>query len=306
MKQTTNKIIMLRPSAFCFNQQTAVNNFFQHQDLSSVKEIQKKALKEFDKVVLALKKANVSINIIQDYNIWHTPDSIFPNNWFVSLDSKNLFLCPMFANNRRLERQKFLGYVTEIIDSENLEIYNLSHLEKQNKFLEGTGSMVLDRVNRVVFACISPRCDKEALEMFCKKYDFRSVFFSSYQSLNGERLPIYHTNVMMSIGEKYAIICLKSIDDINERNKVKKELEKINKEIIEIEEEQVNHFAGNILNIQANDGKSIMVMSQSAYEIFKKDQLESLSKNHEIIAVDINTIEKNGGGSMRCMIAEIF
>ncbi|PAF51928.1 arginine deiminase-related protein [Helicobacter sp. 13S00477-4] len=306
MRQTTNKIVMLRPNAFGFNQQTAVNNFFQQQDFRAIKDIQEQALREFDKVVFALKQENINVYTIQDYDIWHTPDSIFPNNWFVSLDKNKLFLCPMFANNRRLERQKFLGYVLEAIGSECLDIYNLSGFEKENKFLEGTGSMVLDRVNRVAFAAISPRCDEEILELFCKKYDFKSIAFTSYQSVDGKRLPIYHTNVMMSIGEQYAIVCLNSIDNETERKNVKKELENLNKEIIEIEENQLNHFAGNVLNIEDNNGNPLMVMSQSAYNILKKEQIEKLSERLKILALDISTIERIGGGSMRCMMAEIF
>ncbi|HTM97586.1 MAG TPA: arginine deiminase-related protein [Pedobacter sp.] len=297
--QTTNHILMIRPVDFKFNAQTAGNNKFQQE--SSDENVQSLALKEFDGFVAMLRNNGVEVTVIDDTLTPETPDSIFPNNWVSFHDNGEVILYPMFSENRRAERRK------EIIDRihENFvitRIIDLSANEANNVFLEGTGSLVLDRVNRIAYACLSLRTDEKVLAEFCSKAGYKSVVFSA---LDDQGFPIYHTNVMMCIGSRFAVVCFDSIPDETEKNTLRQSLVDTNKEIIEISFLQMNQFAGNMLEVKSNTGDNLLVMSEQAYLSLDSNQLASLSKYCKLVHAPLYTIEKNGGGSARCMLAEV-
>jgi len=297
--QTTNHILMIRPVDFKFNAQTAGNNKFQQE--SSDENVQSLALKEFDGFVAMLRNNGVEVTVIDDTLTPETPDSIFPNNWVSFHDNGEVILYPMFSENRRAERRK------EIIDRvhENFvitRIIDLSANEANNVFLEGTGSLVLDRVNRIAYACLSLRTDEKVLAEFCSKAGYKSVVFSA---LDDQGFPIYHTNVMMCIGSRFAVVCFDSIPDETEKNTLRQSLVDTNKEIIEISFLQMNQFAGNMLEVKSNTGDDLLVMSEQAYLSLDSNQLASLSKYCKLVHAPLYTIEKNGGGSARCMLAEV-
>jgi hypothetical protein len=298
--QHTSHLLMIRPVQFDFNAETAVNNSFQVN--ASDKTVQAKALKEFEAFISILRAHAIDVTVIDDTAEPHTPDSVFPNNWVSFHEDGSVLLYPMFAVNRRLERkqhvldtikQKF--HVTQMLD--------LSISENENIFLEGTGSMVLDRENRIVYACLSPRTDKKVLQEFCTRMNYRAVSFTATDD-GGE--PIYHTNVMMCVADDYAVICLNSIKNETEKKEVTATLRQTGKQVIEISFEQMNHFAGNMLQVHNAAGKKFLVMSSQAYQNLTKQQLLSIEHFNAIIHSDITTIETNGGGSARCMMAEIF
>ncbi|MEM6643972.1 MAG: arginine deiminase-related protein [Bacteroidota bacterium] len=297
---------MVRPVQFCRNEQTAVNNYFQQeaQDISE-EEIQIRALDEFDLFVNKLRLNSIHIEVFDDTTSSETPDSIFPNNWLTMHDDGVILTYPMFAENRRKERRQ------DIIDHLKKqffvhEIRTFSTWEDKGGFLEGTGSLILDRPNRIVYAALSDRTSSSVLKDFCDTLGYTPVEFNALQTVESERLPIYHTNVMMSIGENFAVVCLACIDDPVERAKVDFNLKKTGKEVIEISEKQVNSFAGNILQVRNAHGRSIIVMSEAAYQSYNSRQLKALQKHGTILSSPIPTIEKFGGGGVRCMMAEIF
>lgn len=297
--QSTNHILMIRPVDFKFNEQTAGNNKF--QIASTETNVQTEALKEFDAFVDLLRKNNVDVTVVDDTLQPETPDSIFPNNWVSFHEDGSVYLYPMFSENRRLERRK------EILDAlkENFEVNHISDLsfyEQQHAFLEGTGSMVLDRTNKIAYACLSVRTDEEVLNNFCMLTGYEPV---SFQSVDGSNFPIYHTNVMMCIGDLFAVICLDSIKDPEEKLNVTISLKGSGKEIIEISLEQMNKFAGNMLQVSNADNESLLVMSEQAYLSLTAEQIAALKQYSRIIYAPLYTIEKNGGGSARCMLAEI-
>ncbi|WP_218155031.1 citrulline utilization hydrolase CtlX [Pedobacter insulae] len=290
---------MIRPVDFKFNAQTAGNNKFQQE--SSDENVQSLALKEFDGFVAMLRNNGVEVTVIDDTLTPETPDSIFPNNWVSFHDNGEVILYPMFSENRRAERRK------EIIDRihENFvitRIIDLSANEANNVFLEGTGSLVLDRVNRIAYACLSLRTDEKVLAEFCSKAGYKSVVFSA---LDDQGFPIYHTNVMMCIGSRFAVVCFDSIPDETEKNTLRRSLIDTGKEIIEISFAQMNQFAGNMLEIKSNTGDDLLVMSEQAYLSLESNQLASLTKYCKLVHAPLYTIEKNGGGSARCMLAEV-
>lgn len=306
MKQLTNKVLMIRPVNFYFNPETAVNNYYQKKGSEQEKDVEKEALEEFDNLVKKMKEKGINVKVISDTSEPYTPDSIFPNNWFISEKGGKLVLCPMFAENRRLERRKFLEELVEFIDREEIEILDYTSSESEGKFLEGTGAIVLDRASRKAYMCISPRGNKELFEKLCHDLKYKPVSFSAYQTVNGKRESIYHTNVMMAMGEKFAVVCLSSIDDLKERENLVSELKESGKEIIDISEEQTAHFAGNVIQLEGSEGKVYTVMSESAYNAFTQEQKKIILKSSEIIHSDASTIENYGGGSVRCTIAEVF
>ena len=297
---------MIEPIAFGFNVQTAANNYFQQNDNSAAEEIQKKALQEFTAMVEKLRSKNIDVIVVKDTPQPHTPDSIFPNNWVSFHADGKVVLYPMFAENRRLERREDVLNRFQSAGYQINEIVDFSQYEKENFFLEGTGSMIFDRENNVAYAALSQRTDGDIFAKFCEKMNFTPVAFSSFQSVGNERLPIYHTNVIMCIGDKYAVICMDTIDKNEEKEFVKAALAKTQKTLVEISEEQMHSFAGNMLQVENTDGKKFLVMSQAAYKSLNSRQLEILQSFNEIIAVEIPTIEKYGGGSARCMMAEVF
>jgi hypothetical protein len=212
----------------------------------------------------------------------------------------------MFAPNRRVERRTDILEILKDNGFEISEIDDLSHFENQEKFLEGTGSMIFDHDYRVAYGSVSLRLDEELFLNFCGKYNYKPVVFQSFQSVNEERLPIYHTNVMMCVATEFVVICLDCIDNELEREKVQEIIKATNKELIEITEDQLQQFAGNMLQVRNKSGEKFLVMSETAYQSLTKDQIESIEKHCEIIYADLNTIETNGGGSARCMLAEVF
>lgn len=300
--QVTDKIVMVRPIKFYFNHETAVDNHYQNFNNEDTTEIQKRALKEFDILVEKLLSKGVQVNVIQDTVEPSTPDSIFPNNWFSSHEEGFLFFYPMFAENRRKELEKFRENIYTIVAKKSLNIVDYSLKAKDNIFLEGTGSIVLDRKNKKAYCSLSQRSNKNLFEIFCKEINYKPIIFSSFQ----DKKIIYHTNVMMSIGENRAIICLDSIPEKKERENLINELKKDKKEIIEISLEQVKKFLGNTLELKGTDGKRFIVMSETAYKSLTENQKNMILKDTEIIYSDVSTIEYYGGGSVRCMIGEIF
>ena len=307
MNQTTNTVLMIRPVQFRMNEQTAVNNYYQQKTEGLTPEnANQKAQQEFDGFVERLRSVGVNVIVVEDTKDSDTPDSIFPNNWISFHENAEVVLYPMFAENRRLERREDILDIVEengfVID----EINDYTSAEEDNIFLEGTGSMILDRENGKVYAALSPRADEELIIEFCEDNDMQPVIFEAYQTVDGERLPIYHTNVMMSVAETFAILCADSIDDKQERKLVINNLKEDGKEVILITEEQVSRFAGNMLQVAGKDGQLYMVMSTQAYESLTDAQIKSIEKHCAILHAPLYTIEACGGGSARCMLAEVF
>ena len=291
---------MIQPVNFGFNQETAVNNAFQVAGYEQL--AQQNAAKEFELFVKKLNMYGVDVTVVQDTPTPHTPDSIFPNNWISFHQGNKICLYPMFAESRRNERKP---HVIEAIKQKFRidETIDFTYFEKENKFLEGTGSMVLDRVNNIAYACLSPRTNKEAFEVFCSKMNFKGVSFTSLDDNGGE---IYHTNVVMCVADKYAIICLESIKDAQEQKMVVDSLTNSGKEVIEIASKQMNNFAGNMLQVKNGEGVPFLVMSSRACRVLSREQVTGIKFYNDIIDAELDVIEKNGGGSARCMLAEIF
>jgi len=304
MKQVTNVIVMIRPEKFRMNEETAINNYYQED--KGIIDANIKAQQEFDRFVSVLRLVGVNVIVIEDDSLSDTPDSIFPNNWISFHQNGDIGLYPMFAVNRRGERKP---EVLNIVEDSGFEIKNVidyTSAEDEGLFLEGTGSLVLDRVNRKAYCALSPRADEELLIEFCEDFEYTPVIFNAYQTVAGDRLAIYHTNVMMGIAETFAIVCLDCIDDKKERKNLIKHLQNDQKEIIAITEAQVNCFAGNILQVAGSGDKRYLAMSSAAYHSLTKDQIHNIGKHCEIIHSDLTTIETLGGGSARCMMAEVF
>ncbi|GAA4799148.1 citrulline utilization hydrolase CtlX [Litoribaculum gwangyangense] len=306
MQQTTNTILMVRPVSFRMNEQTAVNNYFQEDLDIKNKEINLLAQKEFDVFVEKLRAIGVHVIVVNDIKETDTPDSIFPNNWVSFHENGNVGLYPMFAKNRRLERRED---ILETIEEEGFLINNIidyTSAEEEGFFLEGTGSIILDRIHRKAYCALSARADEDLFIEFCEDFEFTPVIFGAYQTVDGLRKPIYHTNVMMCLGKSFVVICLSSIDDKKERKNVVSHLKEDGKEIIDITEAQMNHFAGNMLEVKGADNTSYLIMSQAAYDSLTDKQIKSLEKHAKIVFSSLETIETCGGGSARCMMAEIF
>ncbi|MFB9844764.1 citrulline utilization hydrolase CtlX [Mucilaginibacter ginsenosidivorans] len=300
IKQTTSTILMIRPVNFGFNEQTAGSNAFQNRNAEQ-EQVQARALKEFDNIVSVLCENGVDVIVVDDTSEPHTPDSIFPNNWVSFHGDGNVFLYPMMAENRRLERREDI--IMRLEDRFNVKhVVDLSRFEHEHKFLEGTGSMVLDRENKIAYACLSPRTDKEVLDVFCKESGFKPVLF---HAVDENAMDIYHTNVLMCVGSGFVVICLESIKDNGEKEQLLNSFKKTKKQVIDISFDQMNHFAGNMLEVENKLGESLVVMSKSAWNSLNYDQKAILSSFSKPVYADINTIESNGGGSARCMMAEV-
>ncbi|WP_312394696.1 citrulline utilization hydrolase CtlX [Chryseobacterium sp.] len=302
--QTTDTVLMIEPIAFGYNAETAKNNYFQVEQKGA--DIQSKALAEFKIFVEKLRSKGINVITIKDTIDPHTPDSIFPNNWVSFHKDGKVVLYPMFASNRRVERRED---IIETIKNQGFEVDEIddwSLPEIQGHFLEGTGSMIFDHDNKIAYGSVSLRLNENLFRQFCEKYGFTPVVFHSFQTVGEERLPIYHTNVMMCVADKFVVICLDCIDNETERAHVVETIQNSGKEIIEISEAQMQQFAGNMLQVQNKEGEKFLVMSQTAYQSLNQDQISSIEKYCEIIYSDLNTIEVNGGGSARCMLAEVF
>ncbi|WP_407557308.1 citrulline utilization hydrolase CtlX [Winogradskyella sp. 4-2091] len=306
MQQTTNTILMIRPVNFRMNEQTAVNNYFQEDlDLKN-SEINLKAQNEFDVFVEKLRSAGINVVVENDDILLDTPDSIFPNNWVSFHSNGDVAKYPMFAENRRKERRDevFIRLEEDGFKIENIVDYTSAELE--GVFLEGTGSIALDRVNRKAYCALSPRADEELFIEFCEDFEFSPVVFTANQTVNDERLAIYHTNVMMCLAENFAVICLDTIDDKKERKNVVKHLKQDGKEIISITEEQMHQFAGNMLQLRGKNNQLYLVMSEAAHKSLTANQIKAIEKYCPILSSSLDTIETCGGGSARCMMAEVF
>jgi hypothetical protein len=297
--QTTSHLLMIKPVSFGYNAETAVNNAFQVKN--DDQNVQQKALEEFNDFVNVLQGNGVDVTVVEDTAIPYTPDSIFPNNWVSFHQDGTLLLYPMYAVNRRAERKE---HVLKTI-AEKFEVANqvdLSSYEDQNMFLEGTGSMVLDRDNRIAYACISPRTNEEVLAAFCRQMNYKPVLFNA---ADGNGRAIYHTNVLMCVADRYVVICLESITAPDQQQFVSETIINSNKKIIGISLPQMGQFAGNMLQVENDKGEKLLVMSSQAYESLTNEQVKELSSYNRIIHSPLTTIETNGGGSARCMMAEV-
>ncbi|CAL2106224.1 Amidinotransferase [Tenacibaculum sp. 190524A02b] len=307
VKQTTNTILMVRPASFRMNEQTAVNNYYQ-QNLGTMlpASINAKAQEEFDVFVGKLRAAGVVVIVVEDTKEPDTPDALFPNNWISFHENGDVAVYPMFAENRRLERRED---VLEILEEKGFVIENVvdySEAEEEEVYLEGTGSMILDRANRKAYCALSPRADEELFIEFCEDFEYTPVVFTANQTVANAREAIYHTNVMMCVAETFAVVCLDAIDDKKEKKNLIKHLKSDGKEVIAITENQVVQFAGNMLQVVGEHEERYLVMSASAYNSLTVSQLKAIEKHCEIIHSSLETIETCGGGSARCMMAEVF
>ncbi|RJF95602.1 citrulline utilization hydrolase CtlX [Noviherbaspirillum saxi] len=299
--QTTNHVLMIRPVKFVSNPQTATSNAFQKSDL--VDDVaQSLAQREFDDYVHALRNAGVKVVVVDDTPRPHTPDSIFPNNWVSFHSDGRVFLYPMEAPNRRMERR--VAVLAEIEKQFAIrEIVDLGRFEMEDKYLEGTGSMVLDHDHKIAYVCHSSRSHPDAMRAFEERTGFQALWFSATDR-HGKA--IYHTNVMMCVGKSLAIVCMDSIPDSEERQAVRDKLHETGKQIIEITHSQMESFAGNMLELRSDQGRPVFAMSRSAWHSLDLEQQHRIASYAERVFAPVETIERLGGGSARCMIAEIF
>jgi amidinotransferase family protein len=304
-KQITNTVLMVRPVRFRMNEQTVVNNYFQEEMDLKNDEINRQAQQEFDVLVEKLRTVGVKVIVVDDIYEQNTPDSVFPNNWITFHQNGDVAIYPMFAENRRRERREdILDKVeAEGFDIEN--VYDYTDAEKENIFLEGTGAMILDRVNRKAYCALSPRADEDLFIEFCEDFEYTPVIFKAYQQVNNEQLPIYHTNVMMALGVDFAVVCLDTITDKSERKNLLHHLKEDKKEVINITPEQMCQYAGNMLQVQGKNS-TYLVMSDAAYNALTPQQIQTIEKHTQILHSNLETIETCGGGSARCMMAEVF
>lgn len=299
----TDKVLMIRPASFGYNAETAVNNSFQTIGKKSDEEpIKEQAQVEFDRMVELMTEAGVDVHVWNDSADPKKPDAVFPNNWFSTTPGGAMITYPMFAKNRRIEREEaILDYVEQQFHVERR--YEFQHYEEQDLFLEGTGSMLFDHDAKIIYACLSPRTSIELLDKMSVLAGYEIIAFTSVDR-GGQ--PIYHTNVMMALGVKEVIICLDSIPDEAEKLKVQEAIARSNRSIIDISYDQVEAFAGNMIQLKNQLEEPVLVMSKQAYDSLTELQVKELESTSAIVAPDISTIEKYGGGSARCMIAEIF
>ncbi|MBB4118874.1 hypothetical protein GGR32_001165 [Mesonia hippocampi] len=306
LQQITNHILMIRPVAFEMNEETAVNNYFQQKFEATNEVVNQKAQEEFDAFVEKLRKQGVTVTVVDDIKENKTPDSIFPNNWISFHQDGSVALYPMFAENRRRERRMDILDTLEEKGCEITSVVDYTDAETDGLYLEGTGNLILDRENRKAYCALSPRADEDLVIEFCEDFEFMPVIFHANQTVAGERKAIYHTNVMMCVAENFAVICLDTIDDKKEQKHVVESLQDDNKEIIKISEEQMHEFAGNMLQVRGAFDKKFLVMSSRAYRSLNQEQISAIEKHCEILHSELEVIEICGGGSARCMMAEVF
>lgn len=306
MKQYSSHLLMVRPSSFRKNEETAVNNYFQADAGLESKAVLKEAQTKFDAMVQQLRQARINVTVFDEPEGSDTPDALFPNNWISMHHDRRVALYPMFAENRRRERREEVLDLLEEQGFEIEEVIDYSRAEKEGLYLEGTGSMILDHENRMAYCTLSERADEDLFIEFCEDFEYTPFTFSAYQTFNGKRLKIYHTNVMMCVADHYAVVCLECIDDERERKQLKKHLKESGKVLIPISEAQMHQFAGNMLQVSDEDKNPVLIMSDSAYKSLTPSQIKTLESFNPIIHPELGVIETCGGGSARCMIAEIF
>jgi hypothetical protein len=299
---------MVRPTGFTYNEETAVNNHFQNliKNINS-KKVTENAIKEFDEMVALLENKGVSVHVVDPKGNKNNPDAVFPNNWFSIHEDGTRIIYPMFAKSRRKERilDIFKSLEKNILFNFKKNI-DLTFYEDENLFLEGTGSMVLDRVNKIAYATLSERTSLKVLRDFSKKMRYKMVYFDSFHDSKDKKSPIYHTNVMLSVGNHFAVVCSNTISDRIEKFKLLESFEISGKEVVEISVSQMNNFAGNILQVMGSNETPLIVISKTAFKSMEKAQLSKLEKYGELIVPSLETIETYGGGSARCMMAELF
>jgi hypothetical protein len=305
MQQLTRNILMIRPSNFGFNPETALNNSFQSKDTISDQELLKETAKnEFDNMVSLLKSKGVNVLVVEDTSFPVKPDAVFPNNWISFHENGTIITYPMYAPNRRIERREdIIDKVGEQFKINNRYSFEFYEDDENPVYLEGTGSMIIDRPNNIVYACLSERTDATLLDKFNVLMGTKSVVF---RSLDKEGHEIYHTNVMMALGEDFVVICMESIPDEESKKRLYKSFSDTGKEVIEISQKQTESFAGNMLEVKGRDNMRYLCMSETAYNSLTLSQKEKLSAKTELLPIPIHNIEKFGGGSVRCMMAEIF
>lgn len=297
----SSTILMVRPCCFGYNPQTAVNNVFQQQTELDPKVVQEKALEEFDHFVALLRQKGVEVLVVDDTPDPHTPDSIFPNNWISFHAGKLGVLYPMYAPNRRLERKKAVFRTIEQ-HYPRIRWIDISPHEKLDAFLEGTGSMVFDRKNSKAYACRSPRTHEHLFLQVCETLAFEPIIFDAID--NGT--PVYHTNVLMTIGRDYVVICMEAVTNPEDKEKLLDAFNRDQKTVVEITAQQMKHFAGNMFQVFGTDDVPYLVMSRQAHDSLTPEQLKTLTSFNELLVVPLETIETHGGGSARCMLAEVI
>jgi len=302
MKQTTSHILMIRPKHFGFNTQTAANNVFQGKTTLSNTEIQEQAIREFDGFVKNLEKQSIHVHVVKDTDAPIKPDAVFPNNWFCSLHDGSLYVFPMFASNRRLERRvDIIGELQKKYSIKSVEDW--SFYEKEGGMLEGTGSIVFDHINRQLFACLSPRTNEMLVDRFAQKIGYKPIIFTAEDE---QEMLIYHTNVMMHIGVDYAVVCLDAILSDTEKELVSERLSLNGRKIVVISLDQMRQYAGNMLQVNNDSGHLFTVLSTRALASLSDEQKAIIQTSSQLLPMDISVIETIGGGSARCMMAEIF
>ncbi|MFZ9028462.1 MAG: citrulline utilization hydrolase CtlX [Crocinitomicaceae bacterium] len=300
MKQSTSHIFMVYPSSFGFNTETAESNHFQTKEVFSL-ENRAQAQKEFDNAVEQLRAKGIDVTVLKDKTGVSKPDAVFPNNW-ISIHKEGYILYPMEAENRRIERDP--AFIDTLSKKLNIGlIKDLSVYEKQNRYMEGTGSIIFDHIHKKAYAAISSRTDAKIVEETCELVNYKPVLF---HSKDREGNIVYHTNVLLAIGTNYAVLCLDAIPSDEERTQISEELKNDGIEIIEISMDQMYSFAGNMLELTSSDGQKYLVMSMTAHNSLTTQQLKKVRQFAEPLVIDVSTIEKFGGGSIRCMMAELF
>ena len=307
-QQSTSTLLMVKPHGFDYNKQTAEDNHFQKggTGLSSA-EITRTALNEFEAFLKEINTNGIEVIVYDDLSTKETPDAVFPNNWFSTHSDGTLYLYPMFAPNRRKERrQEVLDLLTQEYGFSIDRIIDWSKHEDIGLFLEGTGSMILDRPNKIIYTALSERTSEELLEKYAEEIDYELVSFTSHHEVEQKKALIYHTNVMLCVAQDYCVVCLECITDLTERNALIESLKRTNKEIIELSLDQIDDFAGNMLEAHNEANESFLIMSSRAYHSLRSQQVEQIEQYSKIIHSPLATIENYGGGSARCMLAEIF
>ena len=306
MKQYSSHLLMVRPSSFRKNEETAVNNYFQAEAGLDSKVVLQQAQSNFDAMVQQLRQARINVTVFNEPEGSDTPDALFPNNWISMHHDRRVALYPMFAENRRRERREEVLDLLEEQGFEIEEVIDYSSAEEEGLYLEGTGSMILDHENRMAYCALSERADEDLFIEFCEDFEYTPFTFSAFQTVAEKRLKIYHTNVMMCVADRYVVVCLECIDDESERKQLKKHLKESGKTLIPISEAQMHQFAGNMLQVGDQDQNPVLIMSDSAYKSLTAGQIKTLESFNPIVHPQLGVIETCGGGSARCMIAEIF